>query len=51
MKISKFFFSFSRYNKAPQAGAASCENCVVVAFGNTNSRNTGKGADMCDIGQ
>jgi hypothetical protein len=40
-----------QYNKAPAAGAASCSNCVVVSFGNTNSRNTGTGPDQCEIGQ
>lgn len=36
-------------NKAPNAPAASCSNCVLVAFGNTNYRNSGGAQDACAL--
>lgn len=40
-----------QYNKAPLSAAASCVNCVVVAFGNSVSRNSdgASGGDACSL--
>jgi len=37
------------YNTAPDAPAASCNNCVLVAYGNQQYSNTGSATDACAL--
>jgi len=37
------------YNQAPDAAAASCLNCVLVAYGNQVYSNTGSSTDACSL--